>query len=155
MIVRTPPTFARSSALNGTFGGNFNLTQRSQHDFLVGLRSPLRFTLQQLKEVDCSTKPIGCSSALRLPVRSLCNDGKHTTTHICFPDDAIPSCPNARARLNHPVQLLHAGRTVDANDLAVDPLAILRREEAHDAGNVDGQTDAVERRPGGSILRAR
>lgn len=41
--------------------------------------------------------------------------------------------------------ILHACSTVNAEDLAVDPLAILRGEEADNAGNVDGETDTVER----------
>lgn len=40
---------------------------------------------------------------------------------------------------------LHARGTVNAENLAVDPLAVLRGEEADDAGNVDGETDTVER----------
>lgn len=38
---------------------------------------------------------------------------------------------------------LHACSTVDTNDLAVNPLAVLRREEADDAGNVDGLADTL------------
>lgn len=40
---------------------------------------------------------------------------------------------------------LHAGGTVNAENLAVDPLAILRGEEADNTSNVDGETDTVER----------
>lgn len=47
---------------------------------------------------------------------------------------------------------LHARGAVDAEDLAVDPLAVLGGEEADDAGNVDGKTDAVERGPAGGEL---
>ena len=46
----------------------------------------------------------------------------------------------------------HASRAVNAKDLAVDPLAVLRRQEAHHAGDVDGETDAVEGRPAGGVL---
>lgn len=47
---------------------------------------------------------------------------------------------------------LHACSTVNADDLSVDPIAILRGEEADDAGNVNGLTDTVVRRPCASIL---
>lgn len=40
---------------------------------------------------------------------------------------------------------LHASGTVDSENLAVDPLAILRGEEADNTGDVDGETDTVER----------
>ena len=46
----------------------------------------------------------------------------------------------------------HASRAVNAKDLAVDPLAVLGRQEAHHAGDVDGETDAVEGRPAGRVL---
>lgn len=46
----------------------------------------------------------------------------------------------------------HASRAVDAQYLPVDPLAVLRSQEAHHAGDVDGQTDTVQRRPTGSVL---
>jgi len=54
--------------------------------------------------------------------------------------------------LQEKANALHAGGTVNANDLAVDPLAVLGSEEADDAGNVDGLADAVERRPGFGVL---
>lgn len=40
---------------------------------------------------------------------------------------------------------LHARGAVNAENLAVDPLTILRGEEADDAGDVDGETDTVQR----------
>ena len=46
----------------------------------------------------------------------------------------------------------HASRAVNAKDLAVDPLAVLGRQEAHHAGDVDGETDTVEGRPAGRVL---
>jgi len=46
---------------------------------------------------------------------------------------------------------LHACSAVNANDLSVDPLAILGREETNNAGNVDGLANTVVRRPGSSI----
>lgn len=60
--------------------------------------------------------------------------------------------PNALLLPYPKLCFLHASGAIDANDLAVDPLAVLGREEANDAGNVDGETDAVEGRPGGSVL---
>ena len=42
--------------------------------------------------------------------------------------------------------------TIDSDDLSVDPFTVLGREEADDTGNVDGETDTAERRPGGSVL---
>jgi hypothetical protein len=47
---------------------------------------------------------------------------------------------------------LHAGGTIDTDDLAVDPLTILGGEEADDAGNVDGLTDTLHGRPGLGVL---
>ncbi len=47
---------------------------------------------------------------------------------------------------------LHAGGTVNANDLAVDPLAVLGREEADNAGDVDGLADTAHRGPGSGVL---
>jgi len=38
---------------------------------------------------------------------------------------------------------LHASSAVNANDLAVDPLAVLGSEEANNAGTVDGLADAL------------
>jgi len=49
---------------------------------------------------------------------------------------------------------LHACSAIDANHLAVDPLAILGREEADDTGDIDRETDTVERRPASSVLEA-
>jgi hypothetical protein len=47
---------------------------------------------------------------------------------------------------------LHAGGAIDADDLAVDPLAVLGSEEANNAGNVDGLADALHGRPGLGVL---
>jgi len=47
---------------------------------------------------------------------------------------------------------LHAGGTVNANDLAVDPLTVLGGEEADDAGNVDGLANTLHGRPGLGVL---
>lgn len=41
---------------------------------------------------------------------------------------------------------------VNANDLAVDPATVVGGQEADDTGNVDGETDTVEGRPGGGVL---
>ncbi len=46
--------------------------------------------------------------------------------------------------LPKPLIPLHAGTAVDADGLAVDPLAVLGGEEAHEPRDVDGQTDAVQ-----------
>jgi len=51
------------------------------------------------------------------------------------------------------IPFLHASSAVDAEDLAVDPLAVLGCEEADDTGDIDGETDAVERGPCGGELR--
>lgn len=50
------------------------------------------------------------------------------------------------------ILLLHACSAVNANDLAVDPLAVLGCEEADDTGDIDGEADAVERGPGSGEL---
>jgi hypothetical protein len=50
------------------------------------------------------------------------------------------------------VLFLHHGVTVNANDLAVDPAAVLGGKEGNDAGNIEGLANAVERRPGGGVL---
>lgn len=50
---------------------------------------------------------------------------------------------------------LHASGTVDAQNLAVDPFAILRGEEANDTSNVDRETDTVERRPASGVLKTK
>jgi len=47
---------------------------------------------------------------------------------------------------------LHAGGTVNANDLAVDPLAVLGRKEAYNAGNVDGLANTAHWRPSSGVL---
>lgn len=47
---------------------------------------------------------------------------------------------------------LHASSTVDAEDLSVHPIAVLRREEANDAGNIKGLADTVVGRPGAGVL---
>jgi hypothetical protein len=47
---------------------------------------------------------------------------------------------------------LHAGSAVNADDLSVDPVTVLRSEEADDTGNVDGLTDTVVRRPCAGVL---
>jgi hypothetical protein len=47
---------------------------------------------------------------------------------------------------------LHTSSTVDAEDLSVHPVAVLRREEANDAGNIKGLADTVVWRPGAGIL---
>jgi hypothetical protein len=49
-------------------------------------------------------------------------------------------------------QSLHAGGSVNADDLAVHPLAIIRGKEAQHAGNVNRQADTVVGAPGGSVL---
>jgi hypothetical protein len=58
---------------------------------------------------------------------------------------------NAPPAQNHAPDL-HASSAVDADHLAVDPLAILGREEADDTGDIDRETDAVERRPASGVL---
>ena len=47
---------------------------------------------------------------------------------------------------------LHTSRAVNPNDLAVDPLAILRSEESSHARDVDRHADAVCGRPGRGVL---
>ena len=47
---------------------------------------------------------------------------------------------------------LHASGAVDADDLSVDPVTVLRCQEADDAGNVDGLTDTVVGRPCAGVL---
>ncbi len=49
-------------------------------------------------------------------------------------------------------RLLHAGGAVDADDFAVDPLAVLAGQESGDAGDVDGHTHTVHGGPGGGVL---
>lgn len=46
----------------------------------------------------------------------------------------------------------HTGSTIDAEHLSIDPLAILRGQEADNSGNVDGETDTGKRRPSCGIL---
>jgi hypothetical protein len=47
---------------------------------------------------------------------------------------------------------LHAGSAVNADDLSVDPVTILRGKEADNAGNVDGLTDTVVGGPCAGVL---
>jgi hypothetical protein len=47
---------------------------------------------------------------------------------------------------------LHASSAVNANDLAIDPLAVLGGKEANDTGNVDGLADTVHWGPGSGVL---
>jgi len=47
---------------------------------------------------------------------------------------------------------LHASSAVNANDLAVDPVTVLRGKEADDAGDIDGLTDTVVGRPCARVL---
>jgi hypothetical protein len=47
---------------------------------------------------------------------------------------------------------LHASSAINADDLSVDPVAVLRCQEADDAGNVDGLTDTVVGRPCAGVL---
>ena len=49
---------------------------------------------------------------------------------------------------------LHAGRTVNTENFAIDPLAVLRSQETHHTRNVNGLPDAVQRRPRFGILRS-
>jgi hypothetical protein len=60
--------------------------------------------------------------------------------------------PYSSNRNNLIMNALHASGTVNADDLAVDPLAVLGSEEADDAGNVDGLADALHGRPGLCVL---
>ena len=75
------------------------------------------------------------------------------------------SCP-LRTTTTRPIEIIkhrrqekpvyapsHASSAVNAKHLAVDPLTVLRREEADDARDVDGQTHAVEGRPASGVLR--
>lgn len=59
-------------------------------------------------------------------------------------DIGTPKCIAPIRPYVRPSTILHAGSTVDAEDLAVDPLAVLGCEEADDAGDVDGETDTVQ-----------
>lgn len=54
----------------------------------------------------------------------------------------------SKSNINH----LHAGSAVNADDLSVDPITVLRGKEADDASNVDGLTDTVVRRPCAGVL---
>ena len=47
---------------------------------------------------------------------------------------------------------LHAGSAVNANDLAVDPVTVLRGKEADNTGDVDGLTNTVVGRPCARVL---
>jgi hypothetical protein len=49
-------------------------------------------------------------------------------------------------------EVLHASSTIDAEDLSVHPVTVLRREETNNAGNIKGLTDTVVWRPGAGIL---
>ena len=42
--------------------------------------------------------------------------------------------------------------TIDTKHLAVYPSTIVRRQEAYDAGDVDGKANTSQRRPGRSVL---
>lgn len=48
---------------------------------------------------------------------------------------------------------LHHSRPIDSEDLSIDPLSVLAGEETDDTGDINWETDTVERRPGGSVLR--
>lgn len=41
------------------------------------------------------------------------------------------------------LNILHAGGAINTDDLAIDPLAVLRGEEADDTGNVDREANTV------------
>ena len=74
---------------------------------------------------------------------------------VAIPEENVPSVRAfPRLLLCCTVQwlVLHAGGTVNADDLAINPLAVLGCEEADDAGDVDWLTDAVHRGPCGRIL---
>lgn len=43
---------------------------------------------------------------------------------------------------------------VNTNHLAVNPATVVGSQEANNTGNVDGETDTVERRPGSGVLCA-
>lgn len=47
---------------------------------------------------------------------------------------------------------LHACGAINAENLSIDPLAILRSEERDNAGDIEGLTDTPQGRPGGGIL---
>lgn len=47
---------------------------------------------------------------------------------------------------------LHACSTVDSDDFAIDPFAILRSQETDDAGDVDGLTYSSDWGPGFCVL---
>lgn len=51
-----------------------------------------------------------------------------------------------------PSNCLHASSSVNTDDLAIDPLSVLRCEEADNASDINWKTDAVERRPCGCVL---
>ncbi len=50
------------------------------------------------------------------------------------------------------IGILHHRMAVDTEDLAVNPSAVVRRQEAHDAGNVDGEADTAQRGPRSRVL---
>jgi len=47
---------------------------------------------------------------------------------------------------------LHASSAINAQNLSVDPFAILAGKEAHNTSNINWETDSVERRPSGGVL---
>jgi hypothetical protein len=55
-------------------------------------------------------------------------------------EQTMPRIPTVR----YIYKCLHASSAVNAQDLAVNPLAVLRRKEADHTCNVDGQADAME-----------
>jgi len=75
---------------------------------------------------------------------------KHSGLQTRLPTTYSHSCALHAVHAWH--RPLHAGCTVDTNDLAIDPLAVLRGEEADNASDVDWQTHAVHWRPGSGIL---
>lgn len=70
---------------------------------------------------------------------------------LSFPEVIMQPTPLLLHPMNHSSRL-HACSAVDAEDLAVDPLAVLRSEEADDTSNVDGETNTVQGRPASSEL---
>jgi len=47
---------------------------------------------------------------------------------------------------------LHAGGSVNTNDLSIDPLTIIRSQEGDDTGNIERLANTIVWRPSGSIL---
>ena len=62
------------------------------------------------------------------------------------PTSDLPTCRR------HNIVCLHASSSVDAQNLAVDPAAVIRGEEADHASDVDRQADTMHRRPACSVL---